>query len=87
MKTKYSFIAGIICVLIMAGIFICTYVFDRLEDYKNEITRVLNVQNIRQSRHEENFHILFERLNHIEANQQDMTETVDRLDWLSRHIY
>ena len=87
MKTKYSFYAGLITALIITGLIIATAIFEKLENYKKEISRLHGYHNNVIQRQEEDISILFSRLNYLEAKQQDMTETVDRLDWLSKHIY
>lgn len=87
MKTKYSFYAGLITALIIAGLILATVIFEKLEGYKKEISRLHGYHNNVIQRQEEDIKILFTRFNYLESKQQSMTETVDRLDWLSKHIY
>lgn len=87
MKTKYSFYAGLITALIITALIIATAIFEKLENYKKEISRLHSYHNNVIYRHEEDIKILFNRCNQIESKQQSMTETVDRLDWLSKHRY
>lgn len=87
MKTKYSFYAGLITALIIAGLILATAIFEKLENYKKEISRLHGYHNNVIQRQKEDISILFNRLNYLESKQQSMTETVDRLDWLSKHRY
>ena len=87
MKTKYSFYVGLITALIIAGMILATAIFEKLENYKKEISRLHSYHSNVIQRHDEDIGILFMRLNKLEAIQQGMAETVDRLDWLSKHRY
>lgn len=87
MKTKYSLWTGFLTALIIAALIIATAIFEKLENYKKEISRLHGYHNNVIYRHEEDIKILFNRCNYLESKQQSMTETVDRLDWLSKHRY
>lgn len=61
--------------------------FEKLDGYKKEIQRLHTYHSAVIKRHDEDIGILFMRLNKLEAIQQDMSETVDKLDYLSTHSY
>ena len=87
MKTKYSWPAGMACALLIAIIITITCICNKIDGYKREMARLYNYHTTVQHRQQEDLETLFKRLNYLESKQQNMTETVDRLDWLSTHRY
>ena len=69
------------------GLFASLYVFDKLNDYKREMQRLLNYHKIVNSRQDESIDILYDRLNHTDAHWQDFEERLEKLEWWSTHRY
>lgn len=78
---------GIIIILIFIVTFLICLVFDRLKMYKNEISRVLILQNNKIEILINENKLQFNRLNKLESVLQEHSETLDYFKYRDSHEY
>jgi len=88
MKFKSKIIVINICILAIFFTLVCTYVFDKLARHKADIARLWQYHSAVEKRQQEDIQILFNRLNKVEAKQEQVVlPEIEKLEWLSTHRY